>query len=309
MILFGSSRSGMIWMRNAILVIMIVVAHIAFSTMALAQVDEQQQALDAPENAYWYAPAQSWFVSSLGGGLSLERDGNGWITRFDENGNVIKAKWVDGLDAPTGMAAVDGRLYVGDRGVLVEIDIAKAQILRKIPLRGSEFVNDVAAAPNGDLYISDTFTDRIYRVAKGRSTPEIFVESPELEYPNGLWVDGNNLIVATWGPMTNRETFETSRPGTVKKVNLRTKAITPLGDGKPIANFDGIVKLGDSYFATDWVGGRLLKISPSGQVTEVLRGFKQLADLGVRPDTGVLGMPEMSSNRLFLFNVGDMLSQ
>jgi hypothetical protein len=309
MILFSSSRSGMIWMRNAILVIMIVVAHIAFSTMALAQVDEQQQALDAPENAYWYAPAQSWFVSSLGGGLSLERDGNGWITRFDENGNVIKAKWVDGLDAPTGMAAVDGRLYVGDRGGLVEIDIAKAQILRKIPLRGSEFINDVAAAPNGDLYISDTFTDRIYRLAKGRSTPEIFVESPELEYPNGLWVDGNNLIVATWGPMTNRETFETSRLGTVKKINLRTKAITPLGDGKPIANFDGIVKLGDSYFASDWMGGRLLKISPSGQVTEVLRGFKQFADLGVRPDTGVLGMPEMSSNRLFLFNVGDMLSR
>lgn len=295
----------MSWVRNAILAMTIIVAQVTFSTLTLAEVDTQQAVLDAPENAYWHAPSQSWYVSSLGGGLSLERDGYGWITRLDENGKIIKAKWVEGLDAPTGMAASNGRLYVGDRGVLVEIDITKGQILRKIPLKGSEFVNDVAAAPNGDLYVSDTFTDRIYRLPKG-GTPEIFVESPELEYPNGLFVDGNDLIVATWGPMTNRETFETSRPGTLKKVNLRTRAITPLGDGKPIANFDGIVKLGNVYFATDWVGGRLLMISPSGEVTEVLRGFKQLADLGVRADTGVLGMPEMSSNRLFLFNVDGM---
>lgn len=295
----------MSWVRNGILALLIVVAQITFSSMALGQVDEQQKILDAPESAYWHAPTQSWYVSSLGGGLSLERDGYGWITRLDENGTIIDGKWVDGLDAPTGIAASDGRLYVGDRGVLVEIDIAQGQILRKIPLQGSEFVNDVAAAPNGDIYVSDTFTDRIYRLPKG-GTPEVFVESPELEYPNGLLVDGNDLIVATWGPMTNRETFETSRPGTIKKVNLRTRAITPLGDGKPIANFDGIVKLRNVYFATDWVGGRLLMISPSGKVTEVLRGFKQLADLGVRSDTGVLGMPEMSSNRLFLFNVNGM---
>jgi hypothetical protein len=39
--------------------------------------------LDAPEAAYWHAESQTWLVSSLGGGLSLARDGIGWLARYD----------------------------------------------------------------------------------------------------------------------------------------------------------------------------------------------------------------------------------
>lgn len=266
------------------------------------------QPFDAPENAYWHAASRSWFVSSLGGGLSLEKDGIGWITRLDEKGQVVDPRWVGGLNAPTGMAAHAGRLYVGDRGEVVVIDIESGKIVEKIPLVGSGFVNDVAASPNGDIYISGTFTQRIYRL-KGGILPEIFLESDELDYPNGLWIEGDQLIVATWGPMTNRATFATRHPGTILKVDLETRAIEPLGDGSPIANFDGIVKYGDHYFGTDWTGGRLLMISEKGEVTEVLRGFNQFSDLGCNVAEGILGMPEMGSNRMFFFSLADLLTE
>ncbi len=262
-----------------------------------------QSPFDAIESIQWHEGSKTWFASNLGGGkVTLEVDGYGWITRLDASGKVIAPKWVEGLNAPTGMAFVGNLLYVADRGEVVEIDIATAKILRKIKLEGSEFVNDVAAAPNGDVYVSDTFKDRIYRIRKN-APAEVFLESAKLEYPNGLLVDGNNLIVATWGPMTNRATFETSHQGTLLKVDLKTKQISPVGEGKPIANFDGVVKVGANYYGTDWVGGRLLKITPAGVVTVVMTGFSQLADLGYNAESGTIGLAEMSNNRLYFLHV------
>lgn len=260
------------------------------------------QILDNPENLYWDKRSRSWFVSSLGGEkVTLEEDGYGWITRLDENGQITANRWVEGLDAPTGMASYGDRLFVGDRGVVVEIDIPTAEIIKKHRLPDSEFINDVAAAPNGDIFISDTFTDRIYRLKDG--VVDLYLEDSQLEYPNGLWVDGQQLIVATWGPMTDRTTFATSRKGTLKKVHLKTKAISNLGTGQPIANFDGVVRYGKHYYATDWTGGRLLQISKKGEVKEIVTGFSQFADLGLDADRGILLIPEMSKNRFIKVNL------
>ena len=259
--------------------------------------------LDNPENAHWDAVSKTWFISSLGGEkVTIEEDGYGWITRLDENGKVISNRWIENLDAPTGMASYKNLLYVADRGVLVEIDVTKGKIIRKIELPNSKFANDVAAASNGDIYVSDTFTNTIYKLPKNKAI-EIFLKDDVLECPNGLWIDGKELIVATWGPMTNRATFETSRKGTLMTVNLKTKEVTPIGKGLPIANFDGVVKYNNFYYATDWTGGRLLKINKKGDVKEVLSGFSQLADLGINKDKGIIMMPEMSKNRFVFFNL------
>ena len=259
--------------------------------------------LDAPESCYFDKGSQAWYVTSLGGGgVPLDKDGFGWISKLDRDGKIIKSHWVEGLDAPTGMAAFGNTLYVADKGVLVEIDIPTAKIIRKILLKGSEFVNDVAVAPNGDVYISDTFTDTIYRLPRNGEI-EVFYTSKDLEYPNGLWVDGNSLIIATWGPMTNRATFETSRKGTLKKLNLKTKKLENVGTGAPIANFDSVVKYGDYYYGSEWVGGKLLRIDKKGRVKVILTGYSQFADFGIDQERGILMMPEMSTNRVFTVDI------
>lgn len=62
--------------------------------------------LDAPESAYFDEGSQAWYVSSLGGGsVTLEEDNYGWISKLDKNGKIIKSRWVEGLNAPTGMAS------------------------------------------------------------------------------------------------------------------------------------------------------------------------------------------------------------
>lgn len=279
----------------------IALALLAALLALVAPAHAEEKVLDAPENACWDRASRSWFVSSLGGGLSLAKDHYGWISRFDENGKVIAARWVENLDAPTGMAIANRRLYVADRDRVVEIDIASAKVVSTIALPGARFPNDIAAAPGGALFVSDTELNRIYRVDENHEV-EVWLESDRLQNPNGLWVDGDQLIVGTWGPMTDIASFATKHPGTILRVALSDKRISPVGDGQPIANFDGIVKLGPDYFATDWTGGRLLKIAPDGRVRTVLSGFWQLADLGVDEERGVLALPVMSENRLIFLD-------
>ena len=257
--------------------------------------------LDAPESAYWHADSETWFVSSLGGGLSLEKDGHGWVSRFDASGKVIAARWVAGMDAPTGMASHEGVLYVADRGRVHAVNIASAQIDGTIVLPGAEFVNDVAASRDGRIFVSDTATNRIYEIEKSAAT--IWLESEALQNPNGLWVHENSLVVASWGPMTDLATFASEHPGTLMRVDLDSQAISPVGEGRPIANFDGVVALGNTYFATDWTGGRLLSISSEGVVTVVLSGFEQLADLGIDTRHKRLGLPVMKDNRFIILSL------
>lgn len=258
--------------------------------------------LDAPEAAFWHPESRTWFVSNLGGGLSLARDGFGWLSRYDAEGGLLDARWVEGMDAPTGIAAVGNLLYVADRAGIHEIDVGQSRILRTIQVPGAMFLNDVAAAPNGDLYVSDFEANRIYRL-DGDRNPSVWIEGAALQNPNGLIVDGAQLVIATWGPMTDPATFAVEHPGTVLKADLESRVLTPVGTGEPIASFDGVVVVGDDYYATDWPGGRLLRISRDGQVREVLTGFYQLADLGYDPVANVIALPVMSDNRLILLRL------
>lgn len=264
--------------------------------------NDQPRALDAPEAAYWHADSRTWFVSNLGGGLSLARDGYGWLTRYDADGKLIKGRWVEGMDAPTGIASVGNLLYVADRAGVHEVDVQRAKIVRTIAIPGSKFLNDVAAAPNGDLFVSDFEANRIYRLDRERK-PEVWLEGEQLQNPNGLIVDGAHLVIATWGPMTDPATFAVKHPGTVLRADLKTRQLTPVGKGEPIASFDGIVKAGEDYFATDWPGGRLLRISKAGKVREVLTGFHQLADLGYDPSSNTIALPVMSDNRVIFLRL------
>lgn len=270
-----------------------------------AAAEEAQRPLDAPEAAYWHAGSRTWLVSNLGGGLSLARDGIGWLARYDEQGRLLDPRWVEGMDAPTGIASVGNLVYVADRGGVHEIDVQQAKLLRTIEIPGSRFLNDVAAAPDGDLFVSDFQANRIYRLDRERK-PEIWLESDRLENPNGLIVDGDDLVIATWGPMTDPKTFAVKHPGTILKANRTSGKLSPLGTGDPIASFDGIVKVGGDYFGTDWPNGRLLRISKAGAVREVLTGFHQLADLGYDPSSHTIAMPVMSDNRLIFLRLGTL---
>ncbi len=258
---------------------------------------------DAPDQVLWHAKSKTWFVSNLGGGISLQKDGYGWITRLDQSGEVLDAQWIKGLDAPSGMISTDEKLFVCDRAGVYQIDIAQGKIEAEFPLLEGEFINDVCISKEGDLYVSDFFANKIYRIPATTRQPEVFLELDES--PDGLYMDQDTLVVVTWGVLSDKATFETSRMGKVLLVDLETKELRPLlNDPVEIGNLEGITKAGDgAYYVTDWMNGTLLKITSAG-VETVLSGLKNPTDPDYSPELNVVAFPEHNGNRVIFYHVG-----
>ena len=266
------------------------------------KLDPDLEAFDAPDQAVWHAPSKTWFVSNLGGGISLARDGYGWIARLDADGKVLSPRWLDGFDAPSGMIATPDTLYVCDRDGLAEVDIASASIRKMHLIQGGLFINDVALAANGDLFVSDFSANRIYRIPQG-GTPEIFLEDGRLDTPDGLLIIDNNLIVGTWGPIIEPASFKTSRPGTMLSIDLKTKEITPYNNSGSVGNMEGLTRANGAIYATDWMRGALIRETATGW-EDVLTGLKNPTDPGYAPELGIVAVPEHTGNRVLFLQVG-----
>jgi len=264
-----------------------------------------ENAYDAPDQVIWHAPSKTWFVSNLGGGISLEKDSYGWITRTDQKGNVIHPFWIgkeEGMHAPSGMTLTDDYLYVCDREGVHEIDIKKREIVNFYPLPGAEFINDIARASNGDLYISDFFGNRIYKLPADTRKSEVWLETEKLQAPDGLYLDNDRLIIASWGVLSNPGTFETSKLGDLSSVDLKTREITTLV--KEVGNLEGITKAGKYYYITDWAAGKLLKIDPiKGEVVDFISGLKNPTDPDYSPELNVLAFPQHGTNQVLFIQL------
>ena len=117
-----------------------------------------------------YAPKQNvLFVSNIDGKPD-QKDQSGFISKVSpSNGSIIELNWITGLNAPKGMAIYDNnnsssRLYVSDITDLVEIDIGSGKIIKRFNAPGSTFLNDVALDDQGNIYVSDTVTNTIYKL-------------------------------------------------------------------------------------------------------------------------------------------------
>jgi len=283
--------------------IKLIIAFVMIGFGGLSAQESDSPVYDAPDQVVWDPSSRSWFVSNLGGGISLKRDGYGWIVKLDQTGKVIDPRWVENLDAPTGMVVAGNLLYVVDRDGLYEINIATAKISHFYKITDPQFLNDVALGPDGKLYVSDFSAQRIYRVDPKRKNVEIFIESEKLDTPDGLFVDGNKLIVASWGPIVDPATFATSRKGAVLSVDLHTKTIKPyLKEGLEVGNLEGIAKVGDDFYITDWMSGLLLRVTKSG-FNVVISGLKNPSDPNYAEELGVLAIPEHGTNRVLFIKL------
>ena len=265
----------------------------------------EEKAYDAPDQVVWHAPSRTWFVSNLGGGISLERDKYGWVTRTDEKGIITDPFWIgknEGMHAPSGMIATDEFLYVCDRDGVHQIDIAKQKITAFYPLPGGEFINDIAMASNGDLFISDFFGNRIFKLPADTRNAEVWLETDALQAPDGLYMDNDELIVACWGILSNPGTFDTSKPGDLLSIDLKTKEITTLV--KNVGNLEGITKAGKYYFITDWAAGKLLKVDAKKKtVTEFISGLSNPTDPNYAPELNVIAFPQHGTNQVLFIDM------
>ena len=217
------------------------------------------------------------------------------------DGNIVKLKWIEGLHAPKGLAISKGKLYVGDVDQLIEIDIKAGKISKKLDAAGASFLNDVTVDTYGNVYVSDTFTDTIYRLNTfGQLTTWLY--SPKLEAPNGLHYEKGQIIVGSWGHPTDG--FAPAVVGHLKTIALKNKEIKSLGNAKPVGTLDGVESDGNGgYFVADWVGGNLLHIKADGNFKVLEKLSQGAADHEVIHDKKILIMPLMNDGKLVAFKI------
>lgn len=258
--------------------------------------------IETPESVYLDA-ASGFIFSSQIAGAPDGRDGNGRIVKLGGDGSVVSSTWVTGLNAPKGLRSHNGTLWTADLDEVIGIDIASGTIASRTKIEGALFLNDVAVGPDGTVYVSDMMANRIHAVRDGKAA--VFAEGEQLEWPNGLLVDGNRLIVGGWGKP--KPDFSTDVPGRLFALDLQTKQKTPITP-KPFANIDGVESDGGGgYVISDYLKGKVMQVSAAGEVRD-LRQFKPgAADIGFVAGSHVLLVPHMNENTVAAYDLSDVL--
>jgi sugar lactone lactonase YvrE len=134
-----------------------------------------------PESVLYDAGRDVYLVSNINGGPS-EEDNNGFISMVSPDGQVKALHWIQAqkngvtLHAPKGMAIHAGILHVADIRCVRRFQLSTGAPAGETCVDGATFLNDVVAAPDGTIYVSDTGirigaggveptgTDAVYRI-------------------------------------------------------------------------------------------------------------------------------------------------
>lgn len=292
-------RRSFTWLTTTCL--MMLLPGLAMAHGENLQLEWETTGFKNPESVVYDSKRDLLYVSNVNGKPG-DKDNNGSIARVSLNGDIQELDWVAGLNAPKGLAIHDDKLYVADIDTLVVIDIASATVSDRYTVGDAQFLNDVAAADNGDIYVSDMMLNRIHRLQDGDFVT--WLESDALENPNGLLVQDNRLVVGAWGVMTDG--FATETPGHLKAVSLADKSVSSIGSGEPVGNLDGVEADADGdFYVTDWMSGGLLHIMPDGSAEKLLDLNQGSADHEYIRKKDLLLIPMMNDNKLLAYRVHD----
>lgn len=238
------------------------------------------EGISTPESVLYDAAADRYLVSNINGS-PVDADNNGYITEISGDGKVTKAKLIEGgtkakLSAPKGMGLVGNVLYVTDIDTVRKFDAKTGAPKGEIPVKDAKFLNDIAVAPDGRVFVSDSSAkpgdkgfeplggDAVYVIDKAGKVKPI-AKSTDLKGPNGLLVVSDGLLVNT---LLGDELFRLDSEGAIKDV---TKL--------PSGMLDGLQPVGDSLLVTSWSGEKIYKGKLGGKFEPVLSGLKGAADI------------------------------
>jgi sugar lactone lactonase YvrE len=281
--------------------VLLIASLIVFCTAAEAapKLLWETKGLAQPESVVVDPATGAIYVSNIAGAV-MQKDGNGFIAKLNGDGKVMTRQWVKGLDAPTGLALHDRTLYVADVDQLVEINAASGEILKRYPAKGATFLNDVAVDAGGTVYVSDTPTNTIWRLKDGSFEP--WLANDKLNGPNGLLVQGDTLIVALVGKIPS--VGQKQELAGLSQISLKDQSVSPLGNGQPIGNLDGLELLQPGvYLVTDWAAGALYRVDAKGKAERLIDLNQGSADLTYLPDKKIVLIPMMLDNSLVAYRL------
>lgn len=149
-----------------------------------------------------------YFVSNVDGAAAA-KDGRGFIARVAPDGKVLDRTFIEGLDAPKGMAIRGMELWVADIDRLRAFNRVTGEEIASVDLEphGAIYLDSVAVGPDDAIYATDTDVrirgekerlrqgdGRIFRVAG--TVVEVAFAGEELRSPSGIAWDGSRFLIA-----------------------------------------------------------------------------------------------------------------
>ncbi|HDO27792.1 MAG TPA: ATP/GTP-binding protein [Bacteroidetes bacterium] len=267
--------------KKFILTLLTVLALSGLQAQVFTVVWETKPVFKTPESVYFDPAREQIYVSNING-KPLEKDGNGFISLLTKEGKIKELKWVTGLDAPKGMAVVDSLLYVTDIDRIRVIDINRAIILKTIRVDSAQFLNDLVADNNGNMYITDTEKNQILKLSN--DTVRRWLTDEKIISPNGLAFNKNKLMVGTKEDLLSIDPVS-------KNIRVKFTGVGPI---------DGLVPVGGQKFVISNWSGRIMLVSPSEKIVlgNTTEQKIQAADLGYIPEQKLILIPTFYDNRV-----------
>jgi sugar lactone lactonase YvrE len=257
-------------------------------------------------------PVQDIYLVSNINGRANARDNNGFISRVKPDGAVENLRFIEGgrngatLNAPKGLALVGDTLWVADIDMVRAFDARSGAPLDSVDLAAHDavFLNDVAVAVTGALYVTDTGIrfddvgnvlhpgpDRVFRIDTDRTvTVAVRGDSTGFGGPNGIALDsiGKRFIIV---PL-QAQTVLAWRPGD------RAHTVVARGAG----GFDGVELAGGSILAASWTDSSITRFTGS-QAAKVITGIPTPADIGYDARRNRVLVPVLSGNRVEIWQL------
>ena len=263
---------------------------VAAPNVSLKQLWATDTVFKIPESVLHDAVREVIYVSNVNQN-PRKKDGNGFISKISESGEILELEWVSGLSSPKGMGLFGGKLYVTDVDEVVVIDVETKEIIEKIPFEGAKMLNDIDIDAEGVVYLTDMDMSRIHTIKEGKV--EMWKEDSLLVNPNGILLYGDQVLIAQNGA------------GELVAFNKINQEKEVLGTG--IGRGDGIVPTNrpGAFLVSDW-SGEIWFCEKGKEPKSLLRTKDQkinTADIGYMAKKQILLVPTFFNNRVVAYQV------
>jgi len=201
------------------------------------------------------------------------------------------------------MTIVGDTLYVTDVTTIRMFDRNSGAPIGDIPVVGSDFLNDLHAGADGEVYVTDsgmtagegglvpTGNDGVY-VIRGREV-EMLASGDELARPNGMHMVGTTLWVVSFGAPS---LYSIGEDGKATEVML------------PAGGLDGLEVTNDGQMLiSSWEAQAIYRGTPDGGFEVIVSDVESPADIGYDEERGHLLIPLFMKDEVQIVPLGDTM--
>lgn len=226
------------------------------------------------------------------------KDGDGQIRVIDHGKSSVL---VQGLDDPKGLTIIGTDLFVADKSRIWRVPLNQSPAKAEVYIAATEFpqipqfLNDLAADANGNLYVSDSGDimgtgkgGAVYKITPQRKLSLVIdgKADPRVLAPNGLLADakGEHLLIVDF------------TSGILYNYDFAGRKLQEVASG--FGGADGIVRQANgTIYVSDWKNGKVYRVDNNKAVL-LKDGYQSAADIALSQDGHHLLVPDMKAGAL-----------